>query len=102
MLVEDQVAFDVAIAKRHRIESLLMKYPHISAEEKSEILIFIKHSPAIEPALLTCNEKISGQLEEFNLEFSKQLGFGSRDYGILVGIIASISIAIWLLWDFGI
>jgi hypothetical protein len=99
--VEVDVVSKETLGRRHHIEQLLMKYPALEPDQKAEILDFIQHSPAIEPALLTCNDMISEQLQQFKQEFEKQLGFGLKEYALIFGIVTTIAALTFLLWNAG-
>lgn len=87
--------------RRTHITSLLTRYPEIDEAEKSEILDFLQNSPALEPALLTCDETIFTQLAAFRFDHRRELGFQLSDYLSVAFIITLFCCFILIIKDTG-
>ncbi|MEH6789551.1 hypothetical protein [Parasphingorhabdus sp.] len=98
---ENDSAAPAAENGRLHIESLLSKYPSVTAEERIAILTFLTTASALETALLTCNESITDRLEAFRHDNRKQLGITWQNWlflGLLLGLVAY---AVSLMWEVG-
>ncbi|MEW4468935.1 hypothetical protein AB1K62_14005 [Parasphingorhabdus sp. JC815] len=67
-------AIQVAESGHLYIEILLGKYPAISDQEAQQILEFLTTAPAIDAALLTCNDVIAENLKTFKHGYRKNIG----------------------------
>lgn len=51
--------------RRERMSSLLRRYPELLGDELEELIVFYKTAPAIETALLTCENDIAAKAKQF-------------------------------------
>ncbi|MGP1354389.1 MAG: hypothetical protein ACTS1Z_13795 [Parasphingopyxis sp.] len=61
---------------RIRIAELLTRYPQLDDGEMRELIQFYRTAPAIDTALLTCDESIGVQITAFQREFRRQISRG--------------------------
>lgn len=87
--------------RRNRMENLLAAYPTVTDAEKQEILEFMSNAPALETALLTCNEQVSEKLKAFKAEFRNRLGFTFADYMSILLVLICIGCFIAMIKDAG-
>lgn len=99
--IGNKPASQTAESGRLYIEGLLEKYPAITDRETSEILDFLTKAPAIDAALLSCNDAIKENLKAFRYDNSKQLGFTLQGWLSLSGVLGLLALAIYFLWDSG-
>lgn len=52
-------------SRRERMSSLLRRYPELLGDEIEELIVFYKTAPAIETALLTCENDVAGKARQF-------------------------------------
>lgn len=85
-------------ALRFQAAALLARYPELDPNEVQELLDFYNSAPAIDTALLTCDEALRPQIASFLHDQAKQLRHTSRT-GLLVFVsIASIGSMIYSIW----
>jgi hypothetical protein len=87
--------------QRLHIEALLARYPDIHEDEVTEILEFHRSAPALETALLTCNDAVRDRYAQFQKDHSKYFGFRPRHYLLLAVILALIAIGTFYSWNAG-
>lgn len=100
--LEESSASQAEGGDRLYIESLLEKFPDITDQERLEILHFLSNAPAIDTALLTCNDAIRENLEAFKQENRKQLGVTWKNWVYLIVLLSLFTIAIYFLWGEGV
>lgn len=60
-------------ANRIRITSLLLRYPNLDDLEIEELVTFYRTAPAIDTALLTCDDDIKANIAAFTHQFRKRI-----------------------------
>ena len=86
----------------HHVQGLLARYPEIDADERHEILQYLRNAPALDVGLLTGIDAIRPQLDRFRLDHRQQLGLQKRDYVVVAIVLLFVAILCGLLWDAGI
>tara|TARA_R110000824_G_scaffold18510_22_gene73218 strand:- start:1258 stop:1635 length:378 start_codon:yes stop_codon:yes gene_type:complete len=83
------------------IESLLAVYPAVTEQDRLAILSFLSTAPALETALLTCNERIAERLKAFRHDHRKQLGVTMRNWLYLAILLSFVVFAVLLMSEAG-
>ncbi|QAY76038.1 hypothetical protein [Sphingosinicella sp. BN140058] len=86
----------------HHVQDLLANYPQISAEERGEVLHYLRKAPALDAGLLTGIDAIRPQLDQFRADHRQQLGLQRRDYIVIAVVLLGVAMICALLWDAGI
>ena len=85
----------------HHVQGLLARYPEIDADERQEILHYLRKAPALDAGLLTGIDAIRPQLDRFRVDHRQQLGLQKRDYAVIAIVLLFVAILCGLLWDAG-
>jgi hypothetical protein len=84
---------------RDRVASLLKRYPHVSDNDRKEILQFMKEARHLEVGLLTANDNVRPQLDAFMEDHKRHFRLDVFDVLRAVTLIGVIVMVCWLLWE---
>ncbi|TFI58592.1 hypothetical protein E2493_09210 [Sphingomonas parva] len=84
-----------------RVESLLRRYPNVSADEATEIARFLKSGRSLEVGLVTANEELEAQLALFREDHGSDVALSTKDWLIILALLGIVAVTCLLLWDAG-
>lgn len=73
MTVSSPNSLDGNPRDRARITALLKRYPHLDDSEIEELVAFYRTAPAVDTALLTCDDEIRANIAAFTHQFRKRI-----------------------------
>ena len=86
-------------SNREHVAGLLARYPHVSGEDRRDILDFLRTGRHLDVGLLTSSERLRPQLDAFMSDhqqhFRVKLGEGAAVIGGIVGLL----LMFWLVWE---
>jgi hypothetical protein len=83
---------------RERVSELLARYPRVTAEEASEILLFVRSGQQLDIGLLSSNDRLRPNLEHFIRDNERHFRFKWREGAAVAGGILVMLITAWLIW----
>ena len=84
---------------RDRVANLLKRYPHVSGNDRKEILQFMKEARHLEVGLLTANDDLRPQLDAFMEDHKRHFGLDAFDVLRAVALVGAIVMVCWLVWE---
>ena len=84
---------------RDRVASLLKRYPHLSDNDRNEILQFMKEARHLEVGLLTANDNVRPHLDAFMEDHKRHFQLNAFDVMRAVALMAAILTVCWLVWE---
>ena len=82
-----------------RVANLLKRYPHVTDDDRKEILHFMKEARHLEVGLLTANDKVRPQLDAFMEDHKRHFRLDAFDVLRAVALIGAIVMVCWLAWE---
>jgi hypothetical protein len=84
---------------RDRVASLLKRYPHVSDNDRKEILKFMKEARHLEVGLLTTNDNVRPQLDAFMEDHKRHFRLDAFDVLRALTLVGAIVMVCWLAWE---
>ena len=84
---------------RERVANLLKRYPHVSDNDRKEILQFMKEARHLEVGLLTANDSVQPQLDAFMEDYKRHFRLDAFDVLRAVTLVGAIVMVCWLVWE---
>ena len=84
---------------RERIANLLKGYPHVSDKDRKEILQFMKEARHLEVGLLTANDSVRPQLDEFMKDHKRHFKVNITDLLRAGAVLGLVLMVCWLVWE---
>ena len=87
---------------RARMEKLLRAYPAVTNIEEAQLLRYLRNGRVLDVGLLTANEQLKPQLEQFRRDHAAAFATGLKEYLVFTFMIAAFICLCALMWDAGI
>jgi hypothetical protein len=84
---------------RDHVANLLKRYPHVSDEDRKEILQFMKDARHLEVGLLTANDNVRPQLDAFMADHKRHFQLDAFDVVRAVALVGAIILVCWIVWE---
>jgi hypothetical protein len=84
---------------RDRVAELLGRYPHVSEQDRSDILAFMRKGRHLDIGLLTANDKLRPKLDAFMRDHRAHFRVKWGEAALVIGGIAALLIVLWLIWE---
>jgi hypothetical protein len=82
-----------------RIKAILIRYPHTTAAENADVLMFLRKGPMLDRALLSGVPEIQSQLASFEADHRKDLSITPMQYLFAATLAAAVLLGTYFLWD---
>ena len=86
-------------SSRERVGELLSRYPHVSDNDRREILAFMRDGRHLDIGLLTSNEKLRPKLDSFMKDHKRHFQIDFVDVVRMLAVITAALMICWLLWE---
>jgi hypothetical protein len=86
-----------AILSRERAAELLDRYPHVSPENRREILDFLKKGRHLDIGLLTSSDRLRPNLDAFMADHKAHFRLKWAEGAAATGAIAALLAIVWLV-----
>lgn len=83
---------------RERIADILSRYPHLSPQDRDEVLRFMKEARHLEVGLLTSNEQVRPKLDAFMEEHRSHFAPSWGEIAAVVAALVGLLAVLWLIW----
>jgi hypothetical protein len=88
-----------AIVSRERATELLARYPRVSAEDRREILDFLKKGRHLDIGLLTTSERLRPNLDAFMADHKAHFRLRWVEGAAVTGALVALLAIVWLVWE---